>query len=586
MSSSEHIKHLDLDIPGPSAQNTTSPLVPYEPSQEERDEYYYGFAGKPKLIARTSCSIWAKPQHEQGWDQKLCQTRKRYAAIGEHDIVRKWSKFLCLQVTHALTNCHWNYFFPIRIGLRGARLRDKSPVVLLIAVDEDTLSWKDGITAALQCRSILRDFQISDVEVEILEGRYHRAAVSTELEALFDPENPTQKRVHETMTPMLSSLGYPLGYLEDRKGQGTLGLYLRFEDHAPIYGLTCRHVVYGDRQAGDSYKFSGADRPQYHVQGTQITFQDWKNKLEKELDKYASYIEPLEAKCQRWDSYLQYDEKKQGFRPTELERKQLDLNRAGAAFADKVLKCISQLAQKDKRKVGHLAFHPAFQVSARKPGYLKDWALVELDMEKYLGPPENKVFMGKRGLDWMTSHLFDTMPTNLVKGHLRLSGILPAEYTQAQVFLSDMPPEEHRQPPIVVGKRGARTGLTFGVKNEIEAVIRWPGCGLDDQLTWEMLIVPTEGYEKFSDGGDSGSSVFDLEGRVVGLVTGSTNKPRFKDGKRKKHPGDDTSPDTAEEVDATALGTKVDGTDITFVSPIQWVLDDIEDFTGMKPQIV
>ncbi|RYO83609.1 hypothetical protein DL766_006462 [Monosporascus sp. MC13-8B] len=586
MSSSEHVEHVGWDIPAPSAQDATSSLVPYEPSPEERDEYYYGFAGNPKLVARTSCDIWAKPQHEEGWDQKLCQTPKRYAAIGDHDIVRKWSKILCVQVAHALNNCHWNYFCPIRIGLKGNRFRDNCPVVLLIAVDWDTLSWKDGITTALQCRSILRNFQIGDVEVEIMEGRYRHAAVSTELEALFDPEDEVQENIHETMIPMLSSLGYPLGYLEDRRGQGTLGLYLKFKDHTPIYGLTCRHVVHGDRQAGDSYKFSGADRQQYHIQGTQATFQGWECELEAKLVQCKSLIERLEYKHNCWDSYLQYDETRQHLRPTDLERMQLDSVRVESAFTEKVLKCVSQLVQKDKRKVGHLAFHPALQVSARKPGYLKDWALVELDLAKYLGPPENKVFLGDRGLAEMKSHRFRPMVTKLVKGHLPLSGILPAEDTQAQVFLSGMPPEEYRQGTMVVGKRGARTGLTFGVKNEIEAVIRSPGCGLDDQLTWEMLIIPAEGYEKFSDGGDSGSSVFDLEGRVVGLVTGSTHEPRFKDGKRKKHPGDDTSPDTAEEGDATELSTEVDRTDITFASPIQWVLDDIEDFTGMKPQIV
>ncbi|RYP70133.1 hypothetical protein DL771_005645 [Monosporascus sp. 5C6A] len=586
MSSSDPIEDSDLDIPGRSAQETTSPLTPYEPSPEERDEYYYGLAGKPKLVARTSCDTWAKPQHEEGWDQKLCQTRKWYAAINDHYIVRKWSKALCVQVARALEDCHWTYFFPIRIGLKGRRFPYNCPVILLIAVEEDTLSWKCGITAALQCRSILRDFQINDVEVEILEGRYHPAAISTELEALFDPDDEIQEILHETMVPMLSSLGYPLGYLEDRKGQGTLGLYLKLDDHAPIYGLTCRHVVHGDRQAGDSYKFSGVDRPQYHIQGTQIDFEDWQLKLEEKLAQSKSPIERREHQLNLWDSYLQYDERRQHMRPTDLDREELDFCRARADFTHKVLKCVSQLAQIDERKVGHLAFHPAFQVSARKPGYLKDWALVELDLKNHTDPPENKVFLGDRGFAEMRSHGFSPISKELAKRHLPLPDILPAEYTQAQIFLSDMPSEEYSEGSIMVGKRGARTGLTFGVKNKIEAVIRSPGCGLDDQLAWEILTVPTEGYEKFSDGGDSGSSVFDFRGRIVGLVTGSTHEPRFKDGKRKKHPGDDTSPDTAEEVNATALGAKFDGTDITFVSPIQWVLDDIEDFTGMKPQIV
>ncbi|RYO73591.1 hypothetical protein DL764_010555 [Monosporascus ibericus] len=586
MSSSEHIGHLGLGIPGPSVQDTASSLVPYEPSPEERDQYYYGLAEKPKLVARTSCSIWTKPQHEEGWDQELCQSRKLYAAIGEHDVVQKWSKILCVQVARALENCHWNYFFPIRIGLKEYSFRDSCPVILLIAVDKDTLSWKDGITAALQCRSILRDFQIGDVEVAILEGRCHRTAISTDLETLFDPDDEAQQTVRETMIPMLSSLGYPLGYLEDRKGQGTPGLYLKFDGHAPIYGLTCRHVVHGDREADHSHKFPGGERPQYHIQGTQTTFDNWERKLQTELAECRSFTEPLENIHESWNSYRQYNEKRPRFRLTDNQRKQLDSGKAEAAFIEKVLEFVSQSAQKDKRKVGQLAFHPAFQVSAQKPGYLRDWALIELDLKKYASSSKNQVFIGDKGLAEMKARRFGAMATTLVKGSLPLLGVTPAEYTQAQVFLSDTSDEEYIKNQNMVGKRGARTGLTFGVKNEIEAVIRSPGCGLDGQLTWEMLIVPSKDYEKFSDGGDSGSCVFDFEGRIVGLVTGSTHEPAFKDGKRKKHAGDDASPDTAEEVDATALGTKVDGTDITFVSPIQWVLDDIEDFTGMKPQIV
>lgn len=42
--------------------------------------------------------------------------------------------------------------------------------------------------------------------------------------------------------------------------------------------------------------------------------------------------------------------------------------------------------------IGHVAFMPPLEVS--KQGFLRDWALIRLDLSKYPDPVINKVFIG------------------------------------------------------------------------------------------------------------------------------------------------------------------------------------------------
>ncbi|KAI1112617.1 hypothetical protein F5Y14DRAFT_421220 [Nemania sp. NC0429] len=53
---------------------------------------------------------------------------------------------------------------------------------------------------------------------------------------------------NRVIMPFSMSIGCPVGYLEDRAGQGTMGLHLRLGDERRRrLGLTCRHVVNHDR---------------------------------------------------------------------------------------------------------------------------------------------------------------------------------------------------------------------------------------------------------------------------------------------------------------------------------------------------
>lgn len=54
----------------------------------------------------------------------------------------------------------------------------------------------------------------------------------------------------------------------------------------------------------------------------------------------------------------------------------------------------------------------------------------------------------------------------------------------------------------------------------------------------------------------------------------------------KIHPDQDTGPGEAPEAIASTIQPWPKEADITFVSPIKWVLDDIQELTGRKPRFI
>ncbi|RWA04460.1 hypothetical protein EKO27_g10645 [Xylaria grammica] len=224
---------------------------PYKPDNKEKDNYFHGFSGNPKLVARTGHNRWTKSLFESGhWDnRRLIQYRKYYMALDNLDIIGKWSKDLSMSIITALGRCKWSYFSPIRTCLRDDDYRQEgtAATILLVAVDPASLEWEGAIRIALSCRDIIRKFGIFDLEVEIVEGGYTQHAASAQLEEYFDHNH---KPTSEMILPLLSHTGYPITYLEDRTRQGTVGLHVKLgADESTVYGLTCRHVVCSNRAA-------------------------------------------------------------------------------------------------------------------------------------------------------------------------------------------------------------------------------------------------------------------------------------------------------------------------------------------------
>ncbi len=119
---------------------------------------------------------------------------KQFRAIGQHDILEKWSNDVRTSLIRVLSGYDWRCFYPIRIGYTEVlledvkdKIREHYHVVLLVALADANLEWERAITLALVCRAVLRDSGIEDVEVELLEGDAVRLGSSRpDLERLVD----------------------------------------------------------------------------------------------------------------------------------------------------------------------------------------------------------------------------------------------------------------------------------------------------------------------------------------------------------------------------------------------------------------
>lgn len=213
--------------------------------------------------------------------------------------------------------------------------------------------------------------------------------------------------------------------------------------------------------------------------------------------------------------------------------------------------------------IGHVWFAPSYE--PRQLGYpvhpnqprhnqhASDWALFEIDPRKHerpLGEITNCVFVGHEWTRKVTSALreareFRSLVTD-VETTLALQGTIPSEE-----LLNPPLKNNANDPTIAVAKVGRSSGLTVGFGSMCKSVKReifdkkfyyteqW--CIIEDRRSKDQLD-----KTPFSASGDSGACVFDLQGRIGGLLTGGIS-------------GDEGAQDT------------------TYVTPIDWILKGMEE---------
>lgn len=532
---------------------------PSPPSPEEQRGYYCGLPSCPKLIARSSTIPWS-PQYD-GWSIPKC-----LYVVGEHAIAELWNdadSSLRRQILQVVDRVDWTAIDVLRVGYArdngwtGERFR--RPVTILISVRACSTSFEQGSRVVAACSRILEDHDLDDVQVEMKESEVRRAALASPLAPLSTPAISTSSQATSSQLLQFSSrdlaepvswtillseyLGLPIAPSDAPKHQGTKCIYLRCG--ARVFALTCRHVVFKNLPPNTRYQHDDTTIPHTVMQPDDRTWMDVTNLAPIKTNDDQQELDELKEKFQQgvWKGKTEQSRLQALIQISQTE---VDANEAWNER-------IPEWDNPSSRILGHTAFSPAYSlgpIPGSKEERLRDWALIELHQDKHATPltslpnrvylgPGGQAFIKKRALKWTRIRRFQ------------------AYYDEHGVTLSGTIPETEMRGPcpssiddetgIFVIKYGPASELTTGISNRIKSLTRWPCPGGGEYRSEEWCIVGHgRGDDRvaFSADGDSGSCVFDIQGRVGGMLTGGLGREDF-------------------------------GHDVSYVTPMEWLLEDI-----------
>jgi hypothetical protein len=226
-------------------------------SKVEAMFYYSGLPSSPKLVYRTGTTPWTKPTGPEAYRQlkELCPVFGHKLNIVWKDLGPKVCQFLDSQ------GVRWTTIDVVRF-LKVEEGEAVGPVVLWIGVAPETLFSEDAHTSANGCLDLLKEFDITDVEVEYRESTYTRSAGPKFLKPVSD--------VHPTIDvrgPLTPALGLSIAAQATPDVEGTGGLYLaEGGDSKKILLITARHVVFPTKEGPNvNYTYANTSAPRCKV---------------------------------------------------------------------------------------------------------------------------------------------------------------------------------------------------------------------------------------------------------------------------------------------------------------------------------
>jgi hypothetical protein len=473
-------------------------MPPYPPGEEEQTFYYHGLPSRPKLVARSSGFRWQRQfidQHE---------TRKVLKNIGDHPIVDQYNDNVIKDIINVLGDLPWNAIDVLRIGY-DFEDPTKYPVILWVSVQPGSTTWDKGYQYAIECTVVLRKYNIPDVECEIKEAEIFNLAGPGLLE--LKPQDFCLRG----RLPFTQTLGQSLSQISQLEREGSMGLYLKQNNANKYFGLTCRHCVFLNTN-DEAYSWNNSQPRRRIIQPGDATFK----KLKKENNEYIEY----------WSDQV-------------LHRGDLETATQELGTLQETKEFLESFAKLDNRVIGHVFFSPPHSLHHLK-GWLRDWALIELDAQKFGDkPPINIVYIGD-----ISDTIEEKLNARPPGFHFKMGGnksLKLQDYIREDEIMHPTMRDENDEPCLIVEKRGRSTGVTWGTANEVMSVTRDSPVA----VTSKEWCVLSSISKPFSQKGDSGSVVFDLKGRIAGIMS-------------------------------SGMGI-TDSTDTTYMTPMDWLLSDIKE---------
>ncbi|KAJ6463459.1 hypothetical protein C8R45DRAFT_520868 [Mycena sanguinolenta] len=579
-----------------------SGLTPTLPrvSGEEATCFYSRLPSCPLLVARTGNIPYESPRGP--WQHPM---RRELRIVGKHTIQDVWEDDLACKV-HSILDTNqtdWTSTDVVRIAYLPDQSGfttppDNDDVVLWIGVDPGSLSYEDGIVVALQCKQLLLDYGLEDVNVEIRESELVHSSGPKLFGPLEDPElnmsfhysaynDPVDVRA-----PFTSMLGIPVCAQSTFSVEGTGGFFLdEGGDGKRLLLVTARHVVFNDDNK--TLCENNSDDSDHDVLlFNDASFQQHLATIQNEIRLQGRGIEIHQ---QMLDEIEGDDEK--ATRAREHAQGQLNTAKAKAADLTALHEDLStHWATPESRRLGHVVCSPPFAVTEQ---YTQDIAVDRAKIDPSTGFVGNVIDLGTKFPVHTLERMMCARAAPRLGKHeneyaqwksgefsfpsdrlLRLRGVIPAAELRLprprrrRDMLPDLdsaePDEDEDDFGFVVLKSGRGSGLTIGRANNVFSYVRRRHPSTDAvsiSKEWPILPYLVEPSRGFSAPGDSGAVVVDARGRMGGMITGGagcTAKPKGAEGWAK---GRDAE------------------IDVTYATPMEFVLRVIrgrEGFGGVE----
>ncbi|KPM41028.1 hypothetical protein AK830_g5560 [Neonectria ditissima] len=536
-------------LPDFSAAFKMQDPVPSPPSEEEQLQYYYGLPSLPKLVARSNADYpWVGQIGPWPKVKILSPTRN-------HIILDLWDDYdgpLRREILQALKPVNWTAIDILCISVNPSCFdktdeeMTKHPIILLISVEPGSTSFHQGYPVVMQCRQILQRHGVNDIHCEMKESTVFSlgTAPPDAPKLLMEQSHPSCNENHQAMASVY--LGSSIGPSDQPERQGTKGLYLRQKDTGAILALTCRHVIFSDAFPNQDYRYRQNDAA---PRRTVVQPADGTLKL---MMKHVFADIQIEEKAIR--------DIRASYKPEEWKEQQIRQHEVSLKLCRQWHQSLLGLDDAAMRIIGHVVFSPAFGLGKSNSGQLRlrDWALIEVHPGKHamdLDLLHNEVMVDSWSANKLQRIQMNEAPsiTASVASELVIDRKVRLHGTISEPEMKRPSTCDHADnPTIMVAKFGAKTHFTVGFTNAIKSVTRRPRENLE-LISEELCILGCKrssenGRECFSARGDSGACVWDVQGRIGGIVTG---------GGGNEHAGSH---------------------DVTYATPIEWLLEDVKSF--------
>lgn len=473
-------------------------------SDLEASLYYHGLRSKPVLVARTGINKWLPPTGPEAYlVPKIIRT------TGYHKLQGLWEETIAPQM-HMIMEADgisWTSTDVVRIGYAT---ETAAQMVVWIGVMPKTLSREHGHTIAVECKKILFQYKINDVEVEIRETMVTRYA-GPPLQAPVPTYNP----IAELLEPLTSTLGLPICSENILDANGTAGFYVTDSD-SRIYFITARHV------------FFGADDHDNRMYNRKVSSQPRINALLFGPARFNTYLKSIEDAIVGQRVLIAYGErclKAAGDDQARQDHANIILAEASKkidAFQKHYDYVTKHWGETTNRILGFLRFSPPIVLNEK--AFRQDYALVEMDRDK-IDPDSftgNALDLGTEISPERLTQLLYSNPRNChnfkypPERIFKIQGIISKKVMSNPDML-----DQNEMPCLLVMKRGLATGLTLGRANEINSFARTYFTNTSPKKSLEWVICNYDSKSPlFAAPGDSGAAIVDCQGRLGGVVTG------------------------------------------------------------------